>query len=92
MSRDLSWSNHMDAIVNKANKVVGLIKRTVGSKNMEIFSMLYEVLCLTNPKIRMRGMPGILKLAVEKLQRRASRVALDQKLREMSYEERCMYC
>ena len=50
----------MDAIVNKANKVVGLIKRTVGSKNMEIFSMLYEVLCLTNPRIRMPGMSGIL--------------------------------
>ena len=44
----------------RTNKVVGLIKRTVGSKNMEIFSMLYEVLCLTNPRIRMRGMPGIL--------------------------------
>ena len=32
----------MDAIVNKENKVVGLIKRTVGSKNREIFSMLYK--------------------------------------------------
>ena len=44
MSRDLSWSSHVDAIVNKANKVVGLIKRTVGSKNKEIFSMLYKSL------------------------------------------------
>ena len=42
VSRDLSWSNHVDASVNKANKVVGLLKRTVGSKNREIFSMLYK--------------------------------------------------
>ena len=44
MSRDLhvSWSNHADAIVNKTNKVVGLIKRTVDSKNREIFPMLYK--------------------------------------------------
>ena len=41
MSRDLSWSNHVDVIVNKANKV---LKRTVGSKNKEIFSMLYKSL------------------------------------------------
>ena len=37
MSRDLSWSNHVNASVNKANKVLGLLKRTVGSKNREIF-------------------------------------------------------
>ena len=31
-----------------------------------------------------------LKLAIEKVQRRASRIALGQKLREMSYEEQCI--
>ena len=30
------------------------------------------------------------KLVIEKVQRRASRIALGQKLREMSYEERCI--
>ena len=40
MSRDLSWSNHVNASVNKANKVLGLLKRTVGSKNRQIFSAL----------------------------------------------------
>lgn len=42
MSRDLSWSNHMDASVYKANKVLGLLKRTVGSKNRET-SVLYTL-------------------------------------------------
>ena len=30
--------------MNKANKVLGLLKRTVGSKNKEIFSVLYKSL------------------------------------------------
>ena len=37
VSRDLPWSNHVDAVVNKANKVVGLLKTTVGSKNRKNF-------------------------------------------------------
>jgi len=44
MSRDLPWSNRVDASVNKANKVLGSLKRTIGSKNREIFSVLYRSL------------------------------------------------
>ena len=44
VSRDLSWSHHVDEIVNKANKVAGLLKRTVGSKNRESFSLLCKSL------------------------------------------------
>ena len=93
MSRDLSWSNHVNAIVNKAKKVVGLLKRTVGSKNREIFSMLYK--SLFRPILEYAcpvWSPYLVKdkLAIEKVQRRASRIALGQKLREMSYEERCI--
>ena len=93
VSRDLSWSNHVNAIVNKANKVVGLLKCTVGSKNWEIFSMLYK--SLVRPILEYVcpvWSPYLVKdkLAIEKVQRRASRIALGQKLREMSYEERCI--
>ena len=95
VSRDLSWSNHVDAVVNNANKVVGLIKRTVDSKNKEIFSMFYK--SLVKPILEYTcpvWSPYLVKdkLAIEKVQRRASRVSLGQKLREVSYEERCMYC
>ena len=89
------WPNHVhvNAIVNKANKVVGLLKRIVGSKNREIFSMLYK--SLVRPILEYAcpvWSPNLVKdkLAIEKVQRRASRIALGQKLREMSYEERCI--
>ena len=51
MSRDLSWSNHVDVIVNKANKVLALLKRTVGSKSKEIFSVLYKSMGETDLRI-----------------------------------------
>ena len=92
MSRDLSWSNHVNASVNKANKVLGLLKRTVGSKNREIFSILYR--SLVRPLLEYASpvwSPYLVKdkRAIESIQRRASRIALGQKRREMSYEERC---
>ena len=78
--------------MNKANKVLGLLKRTVGSKNKEIFSMLYK--SLVRPILEYAcpvWSPHLVKdiLAIEKVQRRASRIALGQKPCEMPYEERC---
>ena len=92
MSKDLSWSNHVNASVNKANKVLGLLKRTVGSKNREIFSILYR--SLVRPILEYASpvwSPYLVKdkRAIESIQRRASRIALGQKRREMPYEERC---
>ena len=86
VSRDWSWSNHVDAMVYKANIVVDLLKRTVGSKNREIFSMLYKSLvrpileyaCLVWSPYLVNG-----KLALEKVQRRVSRITLGQKLRKI---------
>ena len=82
----------MDLTVNKANKVLGLLKRTVGGKNKEIFTMLYK--SLVRPILEYAcpvWAPYLVKdiSAIEKIQRRSSRIALGQKPREMSYEERC---
>ena len=82
VSYDLYWSNQVNITVNKANKGLGLLKRSVGGKNREIFSMLY--------KSQMRPIlecacpvwsPHLVKdiVAIEKVQRRASRIALGQK-------------
>ena len=37
MANDLTWTKHVNETVHKANKVLGLLKRTVGSKNKDIF-------------------------------------------------------
>lgn len=44
VSSDLSWNKHVGTTINKANKVLGIIKRTVGTSNQQVFSMLYKSL------------------------------------------------
>ena len=41
ISKDLSWDNHISMTVNKANNLLGLIKRSVGTTNVNVFSTLY---------------------------------------------------
>ena len=33
MASDLTWTKHVEETVHKANKVLGLLKRTVGRKS-----------------------------------------------------------
>ena len=44
ITKDLSWSNHISITVSKANKVLGFVKRSVGTANVNVFSMLYKSL------------------------------------------------
>ena len=44
VSSDLSWNKHVDITVNKANKVLGVIKGTVGTLNQQVISTLYKSL------------------------------------------------
>ena len=41
ISKDLSWDNHISITVNKANNLLGLVKRFVGTTNVNVFSTLY---------------------------------------------------
>ena len=41
---DLSWGKHVSYIVNKANKVLGVIKRSLGNDNPHAFSCLFKSL------------------------------------------------
>ena len=40
ISYDLSWSDHIHEVVNKANKVLGVIKCVLGSNRVNEFSLL----------------------------------------------------
>ena len=92
ISSDLSWGMHVFATVNKANMVLGIIKRSIGTNNQDAFSQLYK--SLVRPILEYAApvwSPYLIKdiVALEKVQRRASRLALRQKRGEMSYEQRC---
>ena len=46
MTSNLSWNTETQKVVNKANKIVGFLKRNVGPGNKEVFSRLYKALVI----------------------------------------------
>ena len=44
ITKDLSWGNHINLIANKSNKVLSVMKCSVGTANVNIFSVLYKSL------------------------------------------------
>ena len=81
ITKDLSWGIHISMTVNKANKTLGAIKRPVGIANTKIFSMLYK--SLVRPILEYEvpvWCPYLVKdiHALECVQRRASRLALNE--------------
>ena len=92
MASDLTWTKQVEELVHKANKVLSLLKRKVHRKNMKNFSILYKT--LVRPILEYASPVWSPHLAkdiheIEKLQRRASRIALGQRRQEMAYEDRC---
>ena len=94
MSNNLKWSEQVNSTVNKASRILGLIKRTVGSSNTVVFAKLYKA--LVRPILEYASpvwSPYQVKevKALEGIQRRASRLALQQKRGEMPYEQHCKH-
>ena len=88
---DLTWGAQVDAAVDKANRILGIVYRTIGPTNQETCSILY--ITLVRPILEYAApvwCPYLVKdvLATEKVQRRASRLTLGQKRGEMEYGER----
>ena len=92
ITRDLSWGNQISITVNKANKVLGSIKRSIGAANVNVFSIMYK--SLVRPILEYAApfwCPYLVKdiHTLENVQRQASRLALNQRKGDMSYEDRC---
>jgi hypothetical protein len=91
ITSNLSWSLQATKCANKANSLLGFIKRTVGSKNSDLFSKLYK--SLVRPILEYCSpvwSPHLKKDIdiLEKVQRRASRLALGSDAKDMPYDER----
>ena len=92
ISYNLSWSDHIHELVNKANKVLGVIKGLLGSNSVNEFSLLYKSLVrLILEYVAPVWCPFLVKdiVSLKKVQRRALRLALGQKRGEMNYEKHC---
>ena len=91
VSSELSWSEPVNVTVNKANKLLGLVHGTAGSSNSGAFSTLYKtLLCPALEYAAPAWNPYVAKdvLPLERIWRRASRLALEQKRGEVEYEDR----
>ena len=92
MTNYLTWETQVFNVVNKANRILGFISRTVGLSNQSTFTLLYTA--LVRPVLEYVApvwSPHLVKdiKALESVQRGASRIALDQKRGEMSYKDCC---
>ncbi|CAB4020537.1 Hypothetical predicted protein [Paramuricea clavata] len=89
---NLSWDSHIFSIVSKANKMLGILKRTCPLiRDTKVRRTLY--LTLVKSKLCYATevwSPANVKLqvALERVQRRATRWILKSKVGEMSYEDR----
>ena len=91
ITSNLSWSLPATKCANKANSVLGFVRRTIGPKNPDLFSKLYK--SLLRPILEYSSpvwLPHLKKdiATLEKVQRRASRFALGTAANDMSYEDR----
>ena len=86
---NLSFDKHIHKVTNKANQMLGLIRRSFRRLNKRIFLKLYKALIrphleygntIWSPHLKRQS------IAVEKVQRRATRQLRECK--DMSYEER----
>ena len=89
ISCDLKWKFHVDLIASKANRVLGMLKKTFTSREVHLWKMLY--VSLVRPHLEFAApvwnshVKGDIKTP-ERVQERATRIPLD--LRNLPYEER----
>ena len=85
----LTFDNHIETIIKKANKMIGIIKRTFSYLNRASFIQLYKA--LVRPHLEYGNIiwfPHLKRQSstIEKVQRRATRLLFEP--RSLNYEER----
>lgn len=91
INNSLNWNDHINTITSKANKTLGFIWQIAGGASPKALASLYRSLVLP---VLEYGLPvwcpytASNAAKLEKVQRRASRMCLKQRKREMSYEDR----
>ncbi len=91
ISSNLTWNSHINAIVSRANRLLGFIRAVAGGASTKAFFTLYKSLVLP---ILEYGIPcwGANTVSqqqqIERVQRTATRIALKQRRGQMSYEDR----
>ena len=91
LTSNLSWNTQTQKVVNKANKIVGFLKKNVGPGNKEVFSRLYKALVIPILEYSVPLWSPYLQKnidALERVQRRASKYALPMSSRDSPYGER----
>ena len=91
LTSNVSWNTQTQKVVNKANKIVGFLKRNVGPGNKEVFSRLYKALVIPILEYAVPLLSPYLQMnidALERVQRRASKYALPMSSRGSPNEER----
>ena len=89
---NLNFDSHIHNIVNKANQMLGIVKRTFCNLDAKIFNSLYK--SMVRPHLEYANSiwhPYLIKhsILIEKVQRRATKLVRECK--GMSYKERLVY-
>ena len=88
----LKFDIHIEKKINKANQVLGLIKRSFSYLQKDIFVKLYKSMvrphleygnCVWHPNLKRQS------IAIEKVQRRATKIV--KACKKMTYEERLQF-
>ena len=87
LSKDINWATHINQVANKANKILGLLKRNLNACSTTVKGNAYK--SLVRPKLEYCGAiwdpyKNNNKSTIEKVQRRAARFVLNDYKRKSS--------
>ena len=89
VANDLKWSEHVDRMVGKANRILGMLRRTFESREPKLWKELYVSLVRSHLEYALQAWNRHLQSEldkIERVQRRATRIPIG--FEKLDYEER----